>query len=101
MPLVDDTITFIKNLKSLQSAIDLFQNFQNCSGLKSNLQKTEIIPLGPHRLSPIDLRNKVDKLSINYGVFKTLGIWFCPLDRVLTYKNLIYLLNLQFRPLFL
>ena len=25
----------------------------------------------------------------------------CPLDRVLTYKNLIYLLNLQFTPPFL
>ena len=25
-------------------------------------------------------------------------ISICPLDRVLTYKNLIYLLNLQFRP---
>ena len=74
--LADDTTIFIKNLKSLQSAIDLFQNFQKCSGLKLNLEKTEIIPLGPHRLSPIDLPNKVDKLSINYGAFKTLGVWF-------------------------
>ena len=24
------------------------------------------------------------------------GLAYCPLDRVLTYKNLIYLLNLQF-----
>ena len=74
--LADDTTIFIKNLKSLQSAIDLFQNFQKCSGLKLNLEKTEIIPLEPHRLSPIDLPNKVDKLSINYGAFKTLGVWF-------------------------
>ena len=62
--LADDTTIFIKNLKSLQSAIDLFQNFQNCSGLKLNLEKTEIIPLEPHRLSPIDLTNKVDKCQL-------------------------------------
>ena len=37
--LADDTTIFIKNLKSLQSAIDLFQNFQKCSGLKLNLEK--------------------------------------------------------------
>ena len=43
---------------------------------KIKLKKTEIIPLGPHRLSPIDLPNKVDKLSINYGAFKTLDVWF-------------------------
>ena len=27
------------------------------------------------------------------------GLAYCPLDMVLTYKNLIYLLNLQFSPL--
>ena len=71
--MADDTTIFIKNLKSLQSAIDIFQT---CSGLKLNLEKTEIIPLGPHRLSLIDLPNMVDKLSINYGAFKTLRVWF-------------------------
>ena len=44
--LADDTTIFIKNLKSLQSAIDLFQNFQKCSGLKLNVEKTEIFHLG-------------------------------------------------------
>ena len=74
--LADDTTIFIKNLNCLQYAISLFQKFQVCSGLKLNLEKTEIIPLGPHRLSPVKLPNVVDKLSINYGAFKTLGVWF-------------------------
>ena len=74
--LADDTTIFIKNLKSLQYAISHFQNFQKFSGLKLNLEKSEIIPLGPNRANPIALPKEVNKLLINYGKFKTLGVWF-------------------------
>ena len=74
--LADDTTIFMKNLKSLQYAISLFQDFQKCSGLKLNLEKSEIIPLGPSRVHHIELPEVVNKLSINNGAFKTLGIWF-------------------------
>ena len=74
--LADDTTVFIQNLKSLQYVISHFQNFTEFSGLKLNLEKSEIIPLGPNRVHPIALPKEANKLLVNYGSFKTLGIWF-------------------------
>ena len=74
--LADDTTIFVKNLQSLQNAITLFQQFRECSGLKLNLEKCEIIPLGPCRACGLALPKSVDKLKVNTGAFKTLGIWF-------------------------
>ena len=74
--LADDTTIFVKNLQSLKNAINLFQRFQEYSGLKLNLEKCEIIPLGPCRESQLKLPKDVDKLTVNIGAFKTLGIWF-------------------------
>ena len=45
--LADDTTMFTKDLDSLQAFIADFKHFENVSGLKLNLDKSEIIPLGP------------------------------------------------------
>ena len=46
------------------------ERFQCYSGLKSNKEKTIIIPLG------IKLPKVLQRLTNNYNAFKTLGIWF-------------------------
>ena len=43
--LADDRTIFTKNGQSLLHAITLYQKFQEHSGLKLNLEKSEIIPL--------------------------------------------------------
>ena len=60
--LADDRTIFIKNGQSLGHAVVLFQKFQECSGLKLNLEKkSEIIPLRPNRRSLFKLPNSIDK----------------------------------------
>ena len=44
--MADDTTLILKDLISLDNAINIFEQFKHCSGLKLNLNKTEIIPLG-------------------------------------------------------
>ena len=44
--MADDTTLILKDLTSLNNAINIFEQFKHCSGLKLNLNKTEIIPLG-------------------------------------------------------
>ncbi len=42
----DDTVLYLRDLKSLEVAIKLLENFSVCSGLKLNKEKTEAIQLG-------------------------------------------------------
>ena len=44
--MADDTTLLMKNLNSISNAINIFNEFEKCSGLKLNLSKTEIIPIG-------------------------------------------------------
>ena len=44
--LADDTTLFLEDIESLRETILQLQKFQNCSGLKINLDKTEVIPVG-------------------------------------------------------
>jgi hypothetical protein len=37
---------YVSDLASLQNAITLYEDFEKFSGLKLNLNKTEIIPIG-------------------------------------------------------
>ena len=74
--LADDTTIFVKDLESLNNAIKLFLDFEKISGLKINLEKCEIVPLGPIKLDPLILPPGLRHLRINTGTFKTLGIWF-------------------------
>ena len=41
---------FLENLSGLEEAINHFNAFQKISGLKLNLEKTVIIPLGPFQI---------------------------------------------------
>ena len=44
--LADDTTLFLQDLRSVSESISLFNDFTTISGLRLNLEKTEIIPIG-------------------------------------------------------
>ena len=76
--MADDTTLFVSNITSLERAIEEFQTFKNCSGLKLNIDKTEIIPMGNFRknIESLCLPNSLANIQIQTGPFKALGIWF-------------------------
>ena len=47
--MADDTTLILKNIESLQIALNKFKKFQISSGLKLYISKTEIIPIGKNR----------------------------------------------------
>ena len=68
---------FLKDIQSIKNALALFNKFGAYSGLKLNLDKTEIIPVGMSQLSYQSLPNDLNYIDINKKAFKTLGVWFC------------------------
>ena len=72
----DDTTLFVKNLDSVCHAVSILNEFQTHSGLKINLEKSEVVPIGINRLKNIILPKAISKIKLNFGAFKTLGIWF-------------------------
>ena len=52
------------------------QKFELCSGLRINIDKTEIIPMGTSKNKNLRLQKPLNKIKVNNGSFKTLGIWF-------------------------
>ena len=74
--LADDTTLFLSNLESVSNSIALFKFFSDFSGLRLNLDKTEIIPIGKNVGKNITLPQNLKKLRCKTSVFKTLGIWF-------------------------
>ena len=73
--LADDTTIFAHDVKSLQVFIREFTLFEEVSGLKVNLDKSEITPLGPLRLGELAMQKDLNMLKVNKNEFKTLGIW--------------------------
>ena len=76
--MADDTTLFVKSIESIIMAIQVFQEFELVSGLRLNLDKTEIVPFGHFRYAELSLPKYLCKLKINNEAFKTLGIWFTP-----------------------
>ncbi len=68
----DDTVLYLRDLKSLEEAIKLLENFSLCSGLKLNKEKTEAIQLG---LMFVDhTQPKLDIKLVDHPI-KSLGLW--------------------------
>ena len=65
--LADNTTIFTKDLAFIAD----FKHFENVSGLKLNLDKSEIIPLGPLRRTDFVIPTKVNMLKVNKKAFKT------------------------------
>ena len=74
--LADDTTIFVSDYASLSNVISILQKFELCSGLRMNIDKTEVIPVGTNKNKSLKLPKPLNKIRINNGMFKTLGIWF-------------------------
>lgn len=55
--MADDTTLINKDIASIINAIKIFDQFEECFGLKLNLRKTEIIPIGSKRGKDVTLSN--------------------------------------------
>ncbi len=69
----DDTIVLTKDKFSIRLLLALLEIFEECSGLKTNADKTEIIGLGKWK----ELREIYAGISISPDPKKILGLWFC------------------------
>ena len=74
--LADDTTLFLSDVESLRQAINKFNNFGTLSGLKINLDKTEIVSLSDHKIDSVQLTGLLEGIKVATGPFKTLGVWF-------------------------
>ena len=79
--LADDTTLFLKDIQSVTESIAILTKFEKCSGLRLNISKSEIIPIGQNKSQSTRLPKDVKKLKINTGAFKTLGVWFANNDQ--------------------
>ena len=86
--MADDTMLILKDLTSLNNAIYIFEQFKHCSGLKLNLNKTEIIPLGKSKNAKIILPKHLEQIKVKHGPFKALGVWFASNQAEITRLNL-------------
>ena len=81
-----DTTLFVSDIKSLKNAIEEFKLFTICCGLKLNILKTEIIPMGKltNKIHNNQLPLTLNNIKINNRPFKALGVWLSnrafPLD---------------------
>ena len=81
--MADDTTLIVKNLDSFDSAIQIFNKFSKCSGLKLNLNKTEIIPIGTSKNKKIEIPTHLSQIKIKHGPFKALGCGLPTLKKLL------------------
>ena len=87
--LADNTTLFLKDKLLLELAINHLLKFDRLSGLKLNLEKTEIIPIGK-TLGKGDMPKALHNVQLKSLPFKTLGIWFAKDTEeaaMLNYKN--------------
>ena len=74
--MADDTTLSLIDIKSVEIAIRKFMKFEKYSGLKLNLGKTILIPIGKCSGKDIKLPDYIKKITVKNGAFKALGIWF-------------------------
>ena len=86
--MADDTTIYTKNIQSIVNVILKFSEFAKCSGLKINLKKTEIIPIGSATRKTISLPNIISMINIKKGPFKALGVWYSTDQNEITELNL-------------
>ena len=86
--MADDTSLFLSDVESLLNAIDRFNHFETCSGLRLNLSKTELIPIGINDKVDIALPNGVNQIKVSHLPFKALGIWFSKNEKEILELNI-------------
>ena len=94
--LADDTTCFVRDIQSLEYAIDIFQQFQSCAGLKVNRNKTKAKYIGTLR----NTRNYPFNLAWTEDYIETLGVVFTDNEsdnyrlnyepRIISLKNILH-----------
>ena len=74
--LADDTTLLLQDLSSVNLAIKDFDIFSKCSGLKLNLQKTEVIPPIGSNLYRDKLLKTLSGITLKRDPFKRLEFGF-------------------------
>ena len=86
--MADDTTLSLVDLKSVENAIKIFKNFENYSGLKLNMGKTILIPIGKCSGNDITLPSYIKNITVKHGPFKALGIWFSENEKEIESLNI-------------
>ena len=74
--LADDTTIFVKDLQSIETLMTFLQRFYEYTGLKINIDKSQVVPIGKVKLQNLKLPISIKKMAVNNKGFKTLGVWF-------------------------
>ena len=65
--LADDTTLFNSNMKSIIASVTILNRFAKYSGLKLNLEKSTIIPIGSCTNEQINLPKEIKQLCISHA----------------------------------
>ena len=79
----DDTTVFVKAIRSVYRLFDLLQQFENCSGLRINQSKSEILWLGSLR----QRKDSILKLKLSDETVYALGVYFSYDEELATKRN--------------
>ena len=91
--MADDTTLIITDLRSLELAIKKLKKFEQFSGLKLNMSKTELILIGLCKGKELELTEALSQISVNHGPFKALGVWYSTDTKISTELNILDRLN--------
>ena len=79
----DDGTVFVKGIRSVHRLFDLLQQFENCSGLRINQSKSEILWLGSLR----QRKDSILKLKLSDETVYALGVYFSSNEELATKIN--------------
>ena len=74
--LADDTTIFVSDIESIENLMNLMNQFYEQTGLKINLDKSQVIPIGKSKVKVLKLPRSLKTMIVNTINFKTLGVWF-------------------------
>ena len=79
----DDTTVFVKNIRYVHRLFDLLRQFENCSGLRINQSKSEILWLGSLR----QRKDSILNLKLSDETVYALGVYFSYDEELATKRN--------------
>ena len=74
--MADDTTIFVKDIESIENLMNLMNRFYEYTGLKINLDKSQVIPIGKSKLRALKLPRSLKTMMVITKHFKTLGVCF-------------------------
>ena len=79
----DDITVFVKDIRSVHKLFNLLQQFENCSGLRINQSKSEVLWLGSLR----QRKDSILNLKLSDEPVYALGVYFSYDEELATKKN--------------